>query len=151
MIDPASLSALITGLVASYKAYADYRAATAQATAKQLAAPARSAEAAAGEQAAPIVKAAVAQHGGSLEQTTLALFEDQPAAFETALISVLTQLAARSPAFAQQVQALAVQLPASGIQSTVNVSGNAQVGSVIGTNTGTVHHTTTFSPDKPKP
>jgi hypothetical protein len=151
MIDPASLSALITGLVGTYKAYADYRAATAQATAKQLVAPAKSAEAAQGEQAAPIVKAAVQQHGAGKEQQTLTLFEDDPDTYATALIKVLTQLAERSPAFAQQLQALAAQAPASGIQNTVNVSGNAQVGSVIGTNTGTVHHTTTFGSDKHKP
>jgi hypothetical protein len=98
MIDPASLSALITGLVGAYKAYADYKAATAQATAKQLAAPAKSAEAAQGEQTAPIVKAAVQQHGEGKEQQTLTLFEGDSDTYETALIKVLTQLAKRSRA-----------------------------------------------------
>ncbi|GAB4210936.1 MAG: hypothetical protein OHK0022_44870 [Roseiflexaceae bacterium] len=144
MADPVTLSALIGGLVSAYSAYASYRAATAQAATKQAPAPDKSAEAAQGEQAAPLVKAAVQQHGEPKEQTTLALFEDDPATYETALVRVLTQLAERNPAFAQQLQALAGQVPASGIQSTLNIGGQAQVGTAIGVNTGTVSTTNSF-------
>ncbi|HEU4328554.1 MAG TPA: hypothetical protein VFS21_35780, partial [Roseiflexaceae bacterium] len=138
------LSALIGGLVSAYSAYASYRAATAQAATTQAPAPDKSAAAAQGEQAAPLVKAAVAQHGEAREQTTLSLFEEDPTTYQEALARVLTQLAERNPAFAQQIQALAVPAPTGGIQSTQVIGGQAQVGTAVGVNTGTVSTTNTF-------
>ncbi len=53
MADPVTIGvAVITGLVGAYKAYTEYKAAVAKAKAEQQAAPAKTEEAAKGEQSA---------------------------------------------------------------------------------------------------
>src|SRR6266508_2716751 len=133
-------TAAITGLVGVYKAYTEYKAAVAKAGEQEEAAPARSAEAAKGEQAAPLVKAAVQQHGDTKDQRALANFEDDPELYEGALKTMLTRLADRSPAFATQIQTLAQQanIQTGGIKGEVNVSGQAKVDQAAGVNTGTM-------------
>jgi hypothetical protein len=104
------------------------------------AAPARDAEAARGEQAAPLVKAAVQQHGDAKDQRALTNFEDDPELYEGALKTMLTRLAERSPAFATQLQTLAQQanIQTGGIQGSVHVSGQGKVDQAAGVNTGTM-------------
>jgi len=133
-------TAVITGLVGAYKAYTEYKAAVAKAGAQKEAAPAQSAEAAQGEQAAPLVKAALQQHGSASDQRALTNFEDDPELYEGALKTMLTRLADRSPAFAQQLQTLAQQasIQTGGVQGSVNVSGQGKVDQAAGVNTGTM-------------
>ena len=133
MADPVTLGVIITGLVGAYKAYTDYKAAVAK-TGEKEAAPAKSAEAAKGEQAAPLVKAAVQQHGDPKDQRALENFEDDPELYAGALKTMLTRLADRSPAFAQQLQTLAQQanIQTGGIQGSVNVSGQGRISGVAG-------------------
>ena len=140
MADPVTLGVIITGLVGAYKAYTDYRAAVAKAKAEQKSAPAKSEAAAKGEQVAPLVKAAVQQHGDAKTQQTLALFEDDPDIYQEALRKALTRLAERSPAFATQLQTLAQQanIQTGGVQRAVNVSGEGKVDQAAGVNTGTM-------------
>lgn len=139
MADPVTLGVIITGLVGAYKAYTEYKAAVVKAEAERAAPPAKSDQAAKGEQAAPLVKAAVQQHGDPKAQQTLALFEDEPETYDEALRKVLARLAERSPAFAQQLQTLAQQanIQTGGIKGAVNVSGG-KVDQAAGINTGTM-------------
>jgi hypothetical protein len=132
MADPVTLGVIITGLVGAYKAYADYKAAVAKAEAEKKAAPTKDAEAARGEQAAPLIQAAVQQHGDAKAQTTLALFEDEPDTYQGALEKKLTDLATRSPAFATQLQTLAQQanIQTGGVQGSVHVSGQGNTGTM---------------------
>lgn len=145
MADPVTLGVIITGLVGAYKAYADYKAATV----KEVAA-AKSAEAAKGEQAAPLVKAAVQQHGDAKDQRALESFEDDPEMYEGALKTMLTRLADRSSAFATQLQTLAQQTNIeTGVQGNVNVSGEGKIyGPATGVNQGEI--TYTYNPNDNK-
>ncbi|MBK9945508.1 MAG: hypothetical protein IPP13_28290 [Kouleothrix sp.] len=140
MADPVTLGVIITGLVGAYKAYADYKAATAKAQAEQKPAPAQSAEAARGAQAAPLVKAAVQQYGDAREQQALANFEDDPEMYAGALRTALTRLADRSPAFAAQLQTAAqhANVQGSGVQGNVNVAEGGTVNQATGVNYGTI-------------
>jgi hypothetical protein len=63
MADPVTLGVSITGLVGAYKAYTDYKAAVTKATVEQTSPLAKSATATTGQQAAPLVKATIQQHG----------------------------------------------------------------------------------------
>jgi Na+-transporting methylmalonyl-CoA/oxaloacetate decarboxylase gamma subunit len=142
MAEPITIgTAVIAGLVAAYKAYTDYKAAVVKAEAEKAAAPAKSAEAAKGEQVAPVVKAAVQQHGTAKEQTTLELFEGDPDTYRTALEKVLADLATKNSAFAGQLQTVAQQadIQTGGVSGTVNVSGEGKVyGAAVGVNIGEI-------------
>jgi hypothetical protein len=143
MADPVTLGVIITGLVGAYKAYADYKAAVAKAAEQKQATPIKSAEAAKGEQAAPLVQAAVQQHGDAKAQQTLVLFEDDPDTYQEALRKVLARLAEQNPAFAGQLQTVAqqVNIQAGGVHGTVNVSGG-KVDQAAAVNQGTMTYNT---------
>ena len=137
-------TAVITGLVNAFKAYTEYKAAVA----KQEAPPAKSEEVAKGEQAAPIIKTGIEQHGDAKEQTTLQLFEDDPETYEEAMRRVLERVANRSEPFAQQLRTVAQQanIQTGGVQGTVNVSGQGKVyGPTAGVNEGDMNGTYTFN------
>jgi hypothetical protein len=141
MVDPATLGIIITGLVGAYKAYADYRAAVATAELQHTPAPAPSPQVTRGKQTAPIVQAAIQRYGDAKEQTTLALFEADPATFEEALQRVLIQLAGRSPGVAAELRALARQDQSRGgtNQNSATVADHATVyGLVVGGNYGRI-------------
>jgi hypothetical protein len=142
MADPVTLGVIITGLVGAYKAYTEYKATVVKAKAEKKAAPTKDAEAAKGEQAAPLVKAAVQQHGDAKDQRALDNFEDDPEMYEGALKTMLTRLADRSPAFAQQLQTAAQQanIQTGGTRGEVNVSGQGKVDQAAGVNTGTMNY-----------
>jgi hypothetical protein len=104
-------------------------------------------EAAQGEQAAPIIKAGVEQHGEPKDVKVVENFEDDPEMYEEAMQKALARLAERSQPFAQQLQTLAQQanIQTGGVQGSVNVSGEGKVyGTAVGVNTGTVTGTYTF-------
>ena len=149
MADPVTVGVIITGLVSAYKAYAEYKAAVGKAQAEQQPAPAKTAEVAKGEHAAPLVKASVQQHGEAKEQQALANFEDDPEMYEGALRTMLTRRADRSPAFASQLQTVAqqAQIQTGGVQGSVNNSGTIK-GAAVGVNTGTISGTYNFGADK---
>ena len=140
MVDPATIGVIITGLVGAYKAYTEYRAARAAAQQHNEPAPLQNAEASRGEQTAPIVQAAIQHHGDAKEQTTLALFESDPATFQEALERVLIQLADRSPEVAAALRSLAGQGQNRGVQhNRVTVDNHGVVyGAVLGVNNGTL-------------
>ncbi len=142
MADPITIGVIITGLVGAYKAYTEYKAAVVKAQAEQKSAPAKSAEATKGEQAAPLVKAAVQQHGDAKAQQTLALFEDDPDTYDEALRKVLTRLAEQNTAFATQLQTVAQQanIQTGGVQGSVNVSGEGKVDQAAAINQGTMNY-----------
>src|SRR6266540_3881908 len=144
-------TAVITGLVGAYKAYTDYKAAVAKAKAEQQAAPAKTEEAAKGEQVAGVVESGIQKHGKPEEQTALAGYQQSPQLFEPVLSNVLTDIAAREPAFAQQLQTLAQQanIQTGGIKGEVKVSGEGKVyGTATGVNTGTISGTYNFGEDE---
>lgn len=148
MADPVTLGVIITGLVGAYKAYAEYKAAVAGK--QQAAAPAKSAEIVKGEQIAPLVNEAVQQHGDAKEQTTLALFADDPNTYREALQRTLISLAERNPAFAQQLQTIAQQanIQTGGVQGSVIFKDNAKsYGPVAVTNEGTITTSYSFKDD----
>jgi hypothetical protein len=140
MADPVTIAAVITGLVGAYKAYTEYKAATAKATEKKEAAPEQSKEAKQGEAVAQPIKAAVAQHGTDKDAKAVENFEDDPDTYREALQKVLTRLAENNPAFAAQLQALAQQhsVAPGSVAGTVNVSDSAKVDQAAGVNTGTM-------------
>ena len=141
MADPITLGvAVITGLVGAYKAYTEYKAAVAKAKADLQAAPTKTEEAAKGEQVAEVVESGIQKHGKPEEQTALAGYQQNPQLFEPVLSKVLSDIADRSPAFAQQLQTLAQQanIQTGGVQGNVNVSGEGNVDQAAGVNTGTM-------------
>lgn len=107
-----------------------------------------SAEATKGEQVAPLVKAAVEQHGDDKDRNALAQFEADPDDYREVLEKKLARLAERSPAFAQQLQALAQQanVQASGVQGSVNVYGG-KVDQAAGVNTGSMTYNARIDDD----
>ena len=100
---------IITGLVGAYKAYTEYKVAVVKDQAEQKAAPTKDAEAAKGEQVAQVVETGIQKYGKSEEQTALAGYQQSPQLFEPVLSKVLSDIAAREPAFAQQLQTVAQQ------------------------------------------
>jgi hypothetical protein len=144
MADPVTLGVIITGLVGAYKAYTEYKVAVAKAKIDQQAAPAKTEEAAKGEQVAQVVESGIQKYGKPEEQTALAGYQQSPQLFEPVLSKVLTDIATREPAFAQQIQTLAQQanIQTGGVQGSVNVSGQGKVDQAAGVNTGTMtYHT----------
>jgi|SRR5215213_9273983 len=141
MAEPITIGiAIITGLVGAYKAYTEYKAAVVKAQAEQKVAPAKTEEAAKGEQVAQVVKAAVQQHGNDKDRNAIAQFEDEPDDYREALERKLLRLAETNPAFAQQLQTVAQQanIQTGGVQGSVNVSGEGKVDQATGVNTGTM-------------
>ncbi len=141
MADPITIGvAVITGLVGAYKAYTEYKAALVKAQAEQQAAPAKDAEAAKGEQVAQVVETGIQTYGKPEEQTALAGYQQSPQLFEPVLSKVLSDIAAREPAFAGQLQTIAQQanIQTGGIKGEVNVSGEGKVDQAAGVNTGTM-------------
>lgn len=141
MADPITIGvAVITGLVGLYKAYTEYKAAVVKAQAEQKAAPAKTEEATQGEQVAGIVKTGIEQHGNADERADLANFERNPERYREGLARVLSDIAARAPAFAGQLQAVAQQanIQTGGVQGSVNVSDHGKVDLAAGVNTGTM-------------
>ncbi len=154
MAEPITIaSAVITGLVGGYKAYAEYKAAVAKTEEKQEPKPEKSEAAAKGEQAAPIIKAGVERHGDGDEKADLASFERNPARYEGALAKVLADIAAREPAFAGQLQTIAneAKIQTGGIHSEVTARDNAKIqGMAAGVNEGTMSGNFNFSDEDEK-
>lgn len=143
MADPITIGvAVITGLVGAYKAYAEYKATVVKAQAEQAAPPAKTAEAAKGEQVAQVVETGIQKYGWPEEQTALAGYQQSPQLFETVLAKVLADVAAREPDFAGQLQRVAqhAQIQTGGVQGIVNNSGTIR-GAAVGVNTGTISGT----------
>jgi hypothetical protein len=143
MAEPITIGiAVITGLVGAYKAYAEYKAAVVKAQAEQKAAPAKTEDVAKGEQVAQVVETGIQTYGKPEEQTALAGYQQSPQLFESALSKVLADVAAREPAFAQQLQTVAQQanIQTGGVHGEVNVSGAGKVDQAAGVNTGTMSY-----------
>jgi hypothetical protein len=139
MAEPMTIGiAVITGLVGAYKAYTEYKAAVAK-TGEKEPAPAKSAEVVKGEQVAQVVETGIQKYGKPEEQTALAGYQQSPQLFEPVLSKVLSDVAAREPAFAGQLQTVAQQanIQTGGVQGSVNVSGG-KVDLAAGVNTGTI-------------
>jgi catalase (peroxidase I) len=100
MADPVTLGVIITGLVGAYKAYTEYKAATAKATETKAPPPAKTPEAMQGEQAALIIRAGVQQHGEPKDVKVVEHFEDDPETYQEAMQKALARLAERSQPFA---------------------------------------------------
>ena len=151
MADPITIGvAVITGLVGLYKAYTEYKAAVVKAQAEQKAAPAKTEEAARGEQVAAIVTTGIEQHGNADERVDLANFERNPERYREGLARVLTDIAARAPVFAGQLQTVAQQanIQSGGVHGNVTISGQGKVyGTAVGTNTGPISGTYHMSDD----
>jgi hypothetical protein len=151
MAEPITIGvAVITGLVGAYKAYTEYKAAVVKVQAEQQAAPAKIEEVAKGEQVAQVVETGIEQHGNADERADLANFERNPERYREGLARVLSDVAAREPAFAQQLQTVAQQanIQTGGVQGSVNVSGQGKIyGAAVGTNTGTISGTYTIDDD----
>jgi len=148
MADPVTIGAVITGLVGALTAYMNYRVGMKQAEQKGAAPPAKSEEAAKGETAIEVVKAGIERHGNEDERADLANFERNPQRYQYGLARALADIAAREPAFAQQLQTLAQQanIQTGGIQGSVNVSDQGKIyGPTAGVNTGEMSGTYTFN------
>ena len=148
-VDPQVIAGAISGLVSLITGYMTYRVGMKNADQKGTPAPEKPDDRTLkqGEQAIEVVKAGVAQYGDEDEQADLANFERNPTRYEDALRRVLTDVASRNPAFAQQLQTLAQQanIQTGGVQGTVNVSDQGRIyGPTAGTNTGTMSGTYTF-------
>ena len=144
-MDASLLTPIITGLVGAYTAYTQYQAAVTTATTRQAPPPPKPVEAAQGEQAALLVQAAVAQHGDTKAQTTLALFDDDPETYQEAVQRILVNLATQKPEFAQALQAAAEQagLVRRDAGGQVTIDGNVY-GAVVQDNSGSITSTYTF-------
>ncbi len=133
MADPITIGiAVITGLVSAYKAYTEYRAAVAKTG--TAAAPAKTEEVTKGEQVATVVETGIQKYGKPEEQTALAGYQQSPQLFEPVLSKVLSDIAAREPDFAGQLQTVAQQanIQTGGVQGSVNVSGQGKISGIAG-------------------
>jgi hypothetical protein len=141
MADPSIIGAVITGLVSLLSSYMTYRVGVKQAEQKGGPMPAHPDETTLkqGEQAMEIVKVGVAQLGDEDEQADLTGFERNPQRYQEALMRVLTDISARAPAFAQQLQILAQQanIETEGVRGAVNLYGG-KVDQAAGVNTGSM-------------
>src|SRR5262245_45005346 len=128
MVELPILSAVISGLVSVFSAYTQYKAIVHQAEAKQLPAPPKGEEAQKGEEVARTIETAIARHGTEDEQIDLANFQRNPQRYIEAITAVIRDLAAREPAFAQQLQTLAQQAniaqPGSNVVNIKNEASN---------------------------
>jgi hypothetical protein len=149
--DAITISAVITGLVTALTAYMKYRVDMKQAEQKGASAPAKTEEVAKGERAMEVVKAGIEQHGNEDEHADLANFERNPKRYQDGLARVLTDIAARKPAFAQQLQTLAqhANIQTGGAHGNVNVSGEGKIyGPASGVNTGSITYAYNEKDDK---
>ena len=151
MSEPITIAGVVIGgLVSVYKAYTEYKAATAKAIEAKAPTPAQTAEIEKGAHAAEIITVGVANHGDADEQADLANFERNPDRYASALEKVLADIAGRSQPFAQQLQTLAQQanIQTDGVQGTVTISGQGKIyGTAVGVvgSGGTVTGTYTFN------
>ncbi len=142
-VDPQVIAAGITSVVSLISGYMTYRVGMKSASEKGTPEPEKPDEAVLtkGKQAVQVVRSGVAQYGDEDEQADLANYERNPTRYADTFRRVLTDIATREPAFAQQLQTLAqnANIQTGGVQGSVNVSGNGRVyGPVAGTNTGTM-------------
>jgi Tfp pilus assembly protein FimV len=131
---------IITALVGLYTAYTTYKVGMAQAEAQGKPAPTKTEDVQKGEQVAQVVETGIQQHGNAEEQSTLPLYQANPARFESIMQDMMRDLARREPAFNQQLQDVAKQ---TNVAQTGGVRGEAHVhgtnsGINIGANTGSV-------------
>ncbi len=144
MMDPATTSAVIGGLVATLSAYMNYKVGMRKFEQENTAKPAEPDKQIIdqAEAALPVIRSAVEQYGNEDEQADLTSFERNPQRNAGNLERTLTDIATRQPAFAQQLQTLAQQ---ANIQSGgVHISGGTVYGGVTGHNTGTQTNTYNF-------
>lgn len=139
MTDPTIIGAAISGVVSLLSAYLTYRLGIRQA--EQQAAPEKPDDTTLvqGQHALELVIAGVDRHGDADEHADLASFRRNPQRYQETLAKVLTDIARREPAFAQQLQTFAQQaaIQASGVHGTVNNPGTI-TGNAAGVNTGTM-------------
>ena len=110
MADPITvLSTVIGGLVSVFTAYTQYKGAVKQAEAKQESPPVKSDEAAKCKAVAQVVETAITKHGNEDERADLANFQRNPQRYADAIATVIREIAAREPGFAQQLQVLVQQ------------------------------------------
>src|SRR5690349_20192987 len=104
MADPATIGAVITGMVSLVSAYMTYRVGMKQAEQKGTPAPAKpdAKTLQDGETAMTVVKQGITQYGDADEQTDLANFERNPERYRDGLARVLHDIAGRETAFALQ-------------------------------------------------
>lgn len=151
MSEPITIAGVVIGgLVSVYKAYTEYKAATAKAIEEKAPTPAKTAEIEKGAHTAEIIKASVQQHGEPKDVRVVESFEDDPDTYEEALQKTLARLSERSQPFAQQLRNLAAQqanIQTGGVQGSVDVSGEVY-GAAVGVNTGTISGTYTINKGK---
>ena len=100
MIDPATATAVISGLVSTLTAYLTYRVNIKQAGQKAAeAAKPDDTTMKQAETALPVVRDGVKQYGDQREQLALANFESDPEMYGDVLTKVLTGIATRQPEF----------------------------------------------------
>ncbi|NOK59878.1 MAG: hypothetical protein GFH27_549291n70 [Chloroflexi bacterium AL-W] len=121
-MDPATISAGITGVVGLLSAYMQYRVGMKQAEQKGEAAPQKPEQQTLekGEQALVVVQKAVAEHGNEDDQADLANFERNPGRYKDDIIRVIQDIAKRDQAFADQILKLQPQVGNKANQGTVN-------------------------------
>jgi Tfp pilus assembly protein FimV len=131
---------VITALVGLYTAYTTYKVGMAQAEAQGKPAPTKTEDVQKGEQVAQVVETGIQQHGNAEEQSTLPLYQANPARFENIMQDMVRDLAQREPAFNQQLQDVAKQ---TNVAQTGGIHGSSVVhgdnpGISVGVSTGTI-------------
>lgn len=148
IVDPATASAIISGLVGTLTAYLNYQVSLKQSeqlgttevttakTAKPDEATIKQAEA-----ALPMVRDSMKEYGDQREQVALANFESDPEMYGSVIEKVITNIANRQPEFMRQLQMVAQQTNVE--RRSVNIAGSVY-GNVMDQNTGTLTSTYTF-------
>ena len=150
MADPITIGTTAIGaLVTLMTGYMQYRAAVETAKQAGTAPPSSPMEADQGERALTVVKEGIATYGNADEQADLANFERNPQRNRADIERTMSDLAARSQPFAQQLQTLAhhANIQTGGVQGSVNVTDEGKIyGPATGVNTGDI--TYTYNPGK---
>ena len=133
-MDPATISAGITGVVGLLSAYMQYRVGMKQAEQKGEAAPEKPDEQTLqdGEKALVVVQEAVVKHGNEDEQADLASFERNPERYQKQFEQVLLDIAAREPTFADRILKLQPQVGNDANQGSVTINNSTITGNPTG-------------------
>lgn len=139
-MEPATISAGITGVVGLLSAYMQYRVGMKQAEQKGEAAVEKPDEQTLekGEQALVVLQKAVAEHDNEDERADLANFERNPRRYKDDIIRVIQDIAKRDQAFADQILRLQPQVGNDVKQGNVTINNST----TTGTNAGVIDNST---------
>lgn len=138
-----SIGVIITSLLSVMKIWTKYDIEKRKVASEGKPEPEKPAEADKGKKVAEVVEAGIETHGNDDEKEDLKGFQRNPERYAEMMQRVLSELAKREPAFAQQLRELAKEhkvKQSGGVHGEANIGGNSY-GQTAGVSTGTMTQT----------